>query len=533
MNASRPRSSEFGSEIRQAFSRGVKRRRGAALVDSRPEGLYGFLLAFWNVIEAEDLVPGRHLREVCAHLEAVSRGEIPTLVVNIPPGHTKSALVNVFWPAWEWAEVDSSLRYLCSSHREDLSIRDSVKMRRLIESPAYRGLYGHRFELTGDQNAKTRYENTAKGYRLVVPMSRATGERVDRVLLDDPNSLDSVYSAAERQHVITAYSDGLILRKGDKKRFAVVIVMQRLHEDDLSGHVLGSDPNVVHVCLPEKFDPAHPRPYKTRWGEEWRTEPGALLWPERNGLEDVTLENAKMSSFAVAGQKQQNPAPTEGGVFNRADLRYWVPRDRPDLARKPVRLADGTEVTPEVVPFTLEDIRRGLGFEAQVQSWDMAEKDKLTSAFTVGQVWGAVGANRYLLHQTRGRWAYSVILEEIASTTALHPNAIGKYVEEKALGVVAVQQLRDHLTGIVGLEPDGGKIARAYAVEPVFKAKQVFIPHPDLFPWVGDWVLEVTTFPASSYADQVDTTTQALKVLMHHSGSDDDSDRIIGNRRRR
>jgi predicted phage terminase large subunit-like protein len=531
MNVSQTRSSN-DTPVAAAFSRGVKRKRAAAQVDVRPNGLYAFVLAFWNVIEAEDFTPGRHLEEVCAHLEAVSRGEISLLIINIPPGHTKSALVNVFWPAWEWAEVDASLRYLCSSHREDLSIRDSVKMRRLIESPAYRKLYGARFDLTGDQNAKTRYENTEKGYRLVVPMARATGERVDRVLLDDPNSLESVTSGAERQHVITAYRDGLILRKGKRERFAVVIVMQRLHEDDLSGHVLAKDPKAVHVCLPEKFDPAHPRPYKTAWGAEWRTEPGALLWPERNTLEDVNAENAIMSSFAVAGQKQQNPAPLEGGVFARAKLRYWVPRDRPDLARKPVRLPDGTDVLPEVIPFTLEEIRRGLGFDVQLQSWDMAEKDKITSAYTVGQVWGAEGANRYLLHLERGRWAYSVILERIAAFTTLFPAATAKYIEEKALGIVAVQQLRDHLTGIIGIEPDGSKLARAYAVEPVVTAEQVYLPHPDLFPWVEDFILEMTTFPASTYADQVDTATQALRVLLQHSG-DADSDRIIGNRRRR
>jgi predicted phage terminase large subunit-like protein len=522
--------SQNDTGIAQTYRKVAQGRRESRHIQQRPKSFYEFVQMFWHITEPEILVLGKHLELVCKHLEAVSRGEIQTLVINIPPGYTKSVICSVMWCAWEWAEINPSLRYLCSSHRDDLSIRDSLKVRRIIESAAYRKLYGHRFELEPDQNAKTRYENTAKGYRIVVPMTSATGERVDRVILDDPNGLESMWSPAERQKVIRAYSDSLILRKANADQFAMVIVMQRLHNEDLSGHIIGSDPDVVHLYLPEKFEPS--RKCVTAWGEDWRTEYGELLWSERYTLEQIDKENAKMTSFAVAGQKQQNPVPLEGAIFKLADLGYWCPRDRPDLARKPIVLPDGTEVFAEVIPYTLEEIRRGLGFEKQIQSWDMAEKDKLTSAFTVGEIWGAIGALRFLLDLKRGRWQYSQILEEIHNFTNLYPNATGKYIEDKAFGIVAIQQLREKITGIIAIEPDGSKISRAYFIEPVWKAKQVYFPHPDLFPWVKDAIAEHITFPASSFADQVDTTTQALRVLMHHV-SDEENDRVVGTRRTR
>jgi predicted phage terminase large subunit-like protein len=529
-NSSLRSQNDVGLLVKNAVQREAQRRREARHITERPRNFYEFVQMFWHVTEPEELVLGRHLELMCTHLEAVSRGEIETLVINIPPGHTKSVIVSVMWTAWEWAEVDASLRFLCSSNNEDLAIRDSLKVRRILDSPGYKKLYGHRFRLESDQNAKTRYENTAKGVRVVKPAGSAMGERVDHMVLDDPNGIDSVTSVAERKRINGIYSDSLILRKGNPKRFAIVVVMQRLHADDLSGHILATDPDAVHLCLPEKFEPS--RACVTKWGQDWRTEAGELLWAERYSLEEVNRQNAKMSSFAVAGQKQQNPVPTDGGVFAQSKLRYWIPRDRFDLQYRPIKHLDGTEHFAEIIPYTLEEIRQGKGFETQIQSWDMAEKDKLSSAFTVGQVWGANGALRYLLDQRRGRWQYSQILEEISQMTALWGAALGKYIEDKALGIVAIQQMRELVAGIVAIEPDGSKLSRAYAVEPIWSAEQVYFPHPELFYWVGDCAAEFITFPNSSFADQVDTGTQALRVLRQHSAGDDDS-RAIAIRRSR
>ena len=146
-------------------------------------------------------VDGIHVRAICEHLQAVTEGRIRNLIVNIPPGHAKSLLTGVFWPAWAWIDHPES-RWLFSSYREPLATRDSVKCRRLIESDWYQQRWGSGYQLASDQNQKNRFENSATGYRVVVPMSSGTGERGDYVVVDDPHSVDQAESDTERHSAI-------------------------------------------------------------------------------------------------------------------------------------------------------------------------------------------------------------------------------------------------------------------------------------------------------------------------------------------
>src|SRR5579863_9066291 len=162
----------------------------------------------------------------CDHLQAVSEGHIRNLIINVPPGHAKSLLAAVFWPAWVWITHPES-RWLFSSYREPLATRDSVKCRRLIESPWYQERWGDRFQLAGDQNQKNRFENTATGYRVVVPMSSGTGERGDYVVVDDPHSVDQAESDAERRSAIEWWNGSMATRVNDLTTGHKVVIQQR------------------------------------------------------------------------------------------------------------------------------------------------------------------------------------------------------------------------------------------------------------------------------------------------------------------
>jgi hypothetical protein len=177
--------------------------------------LHEFVVQAWHVLEPQTaFVDGIHVRAICDHLQAVSEGRISNLIINIPPGHAKSLLTAVFWPAWAWIDHAES-RWLFSSYREPLATRDSVKCRRLVESEWYQERWGDRYQLTGDQNQKQRFENDRTGYRVVVPMSSGTGERGEYVVVDDPHSVDQAASDAERTSAVDWWNGSMSTRLND------------------------------------------------------------------------------------------------------------------------------------------------------------------------------------------------------------------------------------------------------------------------------------------------------------------------------
>lgn len=211
-------------------------------------------------------------------------GQIRNLLINVPPRHMKSLLVCVFWPAWEWTRWPER-RFLYSSYAANVSVRDSVKCRRLVESPWYQRFWGHVFSLRGDQNAKTRFENNKSGYRLATSVGGAvTGEGGDRIICDDPHKVDEAESDTIRQAAIDWWDVAMSTRLHDPRSSAKVIVMQRCHQRDLSGHLM--EQGVwEHLCLPAEYKGS--RPATSIGFSDPRTEPGDLLWPERFGEKEI------------------------------------------------------------------------------------------------------------------------------------------------------------------------------------------------------------------------------------------------------
>ena len=491
----------------------------------------------WQLVEpGRRFVSNWHIDAIGEHLEAVSRREILRLAINIPPRHMKSLSVAVFWPAWEWLQEGTGdddgahtpgpeTRFLFASYGEKLATRDSLKCRRLVQSEGtrsstsdrtlvetigYQGLlrllYGQdAWELTGDQNAKTRFENTRAGYRLSTSVGgTATGEGGDIIVIDDPHKADEAESDTVREGVIEWHDGTMSSRFNDPKTGAEVLIMQRLHEADLTGHVLEQDTGVgewTHLCLPAEYEPNHP----FVWPDDPRTEPGELLWPERVGERELDRLKRQMGSYKSAGQLQQRPAPEEGGILKRAWWR-WHPNH------------------PGSWPH----------FHEVIQSWDMAFKDTDGSDFVVGQVWGRFFADKYLLHQVRDRIEFTETVHAVEALTDWVEDRLPKFkahaklVEDKANGPAVISTLRNTIAGLIPVDPEGDKVARARAIAPDVEAGNVYLPgrgnsdgtgydRTHTPGWVQRLVDEASSFPNSVHDDQVDALSQALLRLAGRS----------------
>lgn len=438
--------------------------------------LKDFIPEAWHVVEpATPFVTGWHLDAICEHLEAITNGQIRNLVINMPPRHMKSLAVAVFWPAWEWIEHPER-RWLFSSYAAQLSQRDSLKCRRLIESPWYQERWGDRFALADDQNAKSRFENDKTGYRLAASVGGAvTGEGGDRVVVDDPHNVQDAPSQTMRESVLRWWDEAMATRLNDPKTGAKVIVMQRVHEDDLSGHVLAQG-GYEHLMLQAEYEGV-----KTRTVIGWedpRTKPGELLWPERFGPTELAALKRALGSYGAAGQLQQRPAPQEGGVVKRD---WWRHYDR--------------------LPDEIDE---------WIQSWDLTFKKATDNDFVVGQVWVRAGADRYLVDQVRARMNFPESLQAVRDLTARYPETYAKLVEDKANGPALIDTLKREITGLIAVEPMGSKEARFAAVSPQIEAGNVYLPDPNIHPWVQDLIEEAAAFPNGAHDDTVDAMSQAL-----------------------
>jgi predicted phage terminase large subunit-like protein len=433
------------------------------------------------LVESAPFVPGWHIDAVTDHLEAVSRGQIRNLLITIPPRHTKSTLVSVMWPCWEWID-HPEIRWLFASYAESLSIRDNVRSRRLIQSPWYQTNWGDRFQFAGDQNQKGRIETDHTGHRIAVGTGgSATGEGGDRLVIDDPHNIAEVESTQVRKGTLDWFDQVWSTRANDPKTTARVIIMQRSHCDDLAGHVLEQG-GWEHLSIPTEYE-GDKRKTVIGWSDP-RKQEGELLWPERFGPPEIAEAKRTLGSFAYAGQYQQRPVPATGGVWKKDWFRFYR---RADLPEK---------------------------FDIVVASWDCTFKDLKTSDFVAGQLWGRKAADFYFLDQIHGRLDFPATLQSIRGLNArAHYVVRAVLVEDKANGSAVLATLRREIPGMIAINPEGGKESRAAAVAPMIEAGNVLLPLAEEQPWVEDTMLEFCMFPAAKHDDRVDAASQALNWL--------------------
>lgn len=456
-----------------------------------------FVYDAWQIVEpATPLVPGFYVDAVCDHLQAVAEGHLRQLLITIPPGFAKSTIVSVLYPAWRWID-HAEHRFLTTSHDSDLAIRDAVRSRRVMQSPWYQERWGDRFVFTSDQNVKSRYENDQSGYRVAAGVnSQLTGERADTVTCDDPHNVKHATSETIREATITWWREAMSTRLNDPKTGSRIVIQQRVHERDLAGVL--AEQGYAHLNLPMEYEPTT---YVTPIGwSDPRTEPGELLHPERYGPAEVTSIKTELGSQAYQAQYQQRPSPAEGGILKRHWWRFW---HLPNQPLPPVTVKVGELL------YSCPCVPLPPSFDDSLQSWDMSFKETKSGSFVVGQVWGKTQSNRYLVDQFRARVDFPDAVLAVEAMSAKHPHVVTKLVENKANGPAVVATLRSKLTGLIEVEPEGGKEARANAAAPVVESGNVYLPHPSLAPWVEGFIEECAGFPNAANDDQVDAFSQA------------------------
>jgi len=463
----------------------------------------------WGVVRpSEPFLPNWHIDAMAEHLQAVADHQIQYLVINIPPGHAKSIIVAVQFPAWLWLK-DPAYQLICATYAHKLTVRDAVRCRDLITSHWYRDTFQPDWSLKEDANEKDLYYNSRTGFRCSVSVTgQGTGHRGNGIIYDDILSRDQAHSDAERVRASEWVRQTMSSRRNDLSRDWEVAVGQRLHEADPYGEMIASGKYEV-LCLPSEYDPARRCVTSIGWADP-RNEPGELLF--RQLFPTAVIEQCKvdLGSYAYAGQHQQIPSPAGGGVLKRHWWRYWKPRGM-SLPPVPVRLPSGELVQ-------LDAIELPERFYEQLQSWDMAFKATNTSDYVVGQVQASADAHRFVLDQVRGRWDMPGTVAAVRKLSEKWPYVTRKLVEDKANGPAVLQSLQGELTGLIEVNPEGGKESRAHAVSPELEAGNWYLPHPLLADWVDGFINECAAFPNGANDDQVDAWTQGALRMRGNRG---------------
>lgn len=457
-----------------------------------------FAKRVWHILEpATPLKWGWALDAICSHLEAVSRGEIKHLLMNVPPGTMKSLLTGVIWPAWEWGPLGHpEKRFLSTAHKQDLAIRDNLKCRRLIQSEWYQTRWP--ISLTSDQNAKTKFENDKTGFREAMAFKSMTGSRGDRVILDDPLSADDANSDAELLAAERTFLEALPTRVNNEDS-AIVVIMQRLHERDTSGLIIAKGLPYVHLMLPMRFEVD--RRCVTSYFADPRQADGELLFPERFPKAQVELLERTLGSYASAGQLQQRPVPRGGGLFKRS----WFG--------------------------TVKALPIGCRF---VRGWDLAATEDAEAAATAGCLIALAPDGRFIISDMVREQVGPMAVEKLLKNTAdqdraKHGQVRGSIPQDPGqAGKAQAQHIIRHV--LVGHDyhasPEtGDKETRALPLAAQAEAGNVFLLQGA---WNEAFLSEAEGFPMGKWKDQIDAASRAFTELTTKLKAETKASRVQG-----
>lgn len=435
---------------------------------------------FHTVSPGDEYLHNWHIDLIAEYLEACTRREIKRLIINMPPRYMKSIAVSVAWPAWLMGHNPSE-KILAASYSSKLSIKHSLDCRLMLQSEWYQRVFPGTI-IAPDQNEKAKFQTTSRGHRFATSVGgSSTGEGGNFLIIDDPHNPKQALSDVQRETALTWYDQTFSSRLNDKKNGVVVLVMQRLHSNDLSGHLLEKG-GWEHLSIPAV---AETRTIIDFGNINIIREAGDILHPEREGEPEIEALKIALGSYAFAGQYQQRPAPAEGGIFQIPWLvRYDQPRDK---------------------------------YKRIVHSWDTAIKPDQINDPSCLTVWGETETRYELLQVLTKRLVYPDLKTQVLkSASEWQPDAI--LIEDKASGQQLLQDLkRESNLPVIGIMPDGDKITRASAVSAMFEAGKVALPKQAH--WLAAYESELLTFPNAPHDDQVDSTTQFLNWVRAKSAA--------------
>lgn len=464
-------------------------RAAVARAAIRRWGFREFCRQAWPIVE-----PGTpclwnwHHDAVCDALDAVAKKQIRNLIVNIPPGCTKTTLVTKLWPAYLWA-LDPGERVISASYDKDLMVQAAGLTRgtlRVLLSPWFRSLYPRTVVDGGAKAAERLYDTTALGFRFSTSvMGQVTGRHATVKIVDDPQKpMDATDAGLAK---VWDWYRGTWSSRNAAADTRQVVIMQRIAEGDLVGRLIEEEGDAWTVLrIPMEYrEGADPLPY----GKDPRTQRGELLWPARYPAEEVRLLRRSLGVQAASAQLDQDPTPPGGLVFDPSWFPRWGARDLPPV------------------------------MDRIVLSCDATFKGGLTSDRVAWTVWGQRGCRVFLLGaEARQRSFLETLDDGRRLASRWHPHVI--LVEDKANGEALMETWRKSLPGVIPMETGSdSKVARAQAVTGYCAAGDVLVPEDRLAPWAGEWLRELAKFPRGRWDDYVDSTSQALRYLLRGAGT--------------
>lgn len=442
---------------------------------------YEFVKAAFHLpVPGDPYMDNWHIKAICDHLQEVyeaARGRETDvrkrLCINIPPAHMKTLLTSGFFVAWVWTRWPEA-RFVYTSFNEKAAIKILDTAKAVLESKWYEERWGHVWNQSKNWSA-TRIMNSKRGEVYALPADKVIGKHANFLFVDDPIDPKKVASRLERETLnnVVNQLDTRLLKNG-----ILTIIMQRLHEEDPAGIAIASKEYDV-ICFPA-FYQKDLSMFGLIKDLDPRTKVDEVLWPERLTQRELEARRKRLGKLDFAAQYQQRPVPAEGHIFAYSDIQYWK-----------------------------EFPRGGI----MIQSWDLAFKGNESSDYVVGQVWVRNEGNFYLIDQVRKKMDFSETCQAIQKMKDKYPGTSKIIVEDKANGPAIINHLKDKVPGLVPVNPKGGKLARAFAVQPLWQAGNVYIPAAEKKTWVDAFIYELTTFDKSPNDDQVDAMTQALTEL--------------------
>jgi len=434
--------------------------------------------AFAELNPATDLSWNWHIDAILDKLEACRRGEIRRLIINVPPRSLKSLCASVAFPAFLLGH-DPSAQIICASYGEVLADKLARDTRTLMQSAWYRGTFGNL--LASARPSAQEIVTTKRGFRFATSVGGVlTGRGADYLIIDDPSKPEEAVSDVLRERVNQWYDGTLMSRLNDKLRGCIIIIMQRLHEDDLVGHLLERE-NWELLSFPAIAEREERFEIRTALGQySFQRSVGDVLHPEREPRETLDELRRTLGEYNFAGQYQQSPRPHGGGMVKEA----WF--------------ATYTDATVPRV------------FERVVQSWDTASKATELSDYSVCTTWGATEQDEYyLLDVYRAKLEYPDLKRSVREQHARW-KARTILIEEKASGIQLIQDLRyEGLECVTPYVPQAEKVMRMLAQTPAIEQGRVYLP--EVAHWRADYIRELTSFPKAKHDDQADSTAQALE----------------------
>lgn len=440
--------------------------------------LYAFIhVCFTELNPDTEFLPNWHIEVVASELEACRRGEITRLNINQPPRSLKSHCVSVAFVAFLLGH-DPSAQIICASYGQELANKHALDCRTIMASTWYQALFPNT-RLSTERQALQEFKTTRHGSRLSTSVGGVlTGRGADYIIIDDPLKPDEALSDTQRKAVNEWFDGTLYSRLNNKRTGRIILVMQRLHEDDLVGHVLAMEAWKT-IRLPAIAEEDESFVFQTPYGtRQFRRRAGEALHPERESLELLQHLHAGLGEYNFAGQYQQAPAPAGGGLVKAEWFKTYAPNEQPER------------------------------FEMVFQSWDTANKPTELSDYSVCSTWGIKQKHVYLLHVYRKRVGYPE-LKRAVREQAHDFEAKEILIEDKASGTQLIQELASEgVRGIKKYEPNMDKIMRMHSVTSTIE--NGFVHLPDKAAWLADYLHELASFPNGKYDDQADSTSQAL-----------------------